>query len=204
MAYNIAKYNCNADGSLTIGQYGGGDCKTPVLPANHDASIPFSLPSDGGCYTLGAAETAVAALATNKNKICKIPADFKAGTDAITIGSDVTEHAGCAAAVKTYTETGGALAGLSIGASDTCSALSDIQSTRILDALATACCSENSGAGKSFCIADAVPTCGEYTTEDTTGAFPSSSCTGTRVYDSTKEDATSPSDANCCKAAPLE
>ena len=49
-----------------------------------------------------------------------------------------------------------------------------------------------------------VPTCGEYTTEDTTGAFPSSSCTGTRVYDSTKEDATSPSDANCCKAAPLE
>ena len=165
MAYNIAKYNCNADGSLTIGQYGGGDCKTPVLPANHDASIPFSLPSDGGCYTLGAAETAVAALATNKNKICKIPADFKAGTDAITIGSDVTEHAGCAAAVKTYTETadcktypciGGALAGLSIGASDTCPALSDIQSTRILDALATACCSENSGAGKSFCIADVV------------------------------------------------
>ena len=49
-----------------------------------------------------------------------------------------------------------------------------------------------------------VPTCGEYTTEDTSGAFPSSSCTGTRVYDSTKEDATSPSDANCCKAAPLE
>ena len=51
---------------------------------------------------------------------------------------------------------------------------------------------------------NAVPTCGEYTTEDTSGAFPSSSCTGTRVYDSTKEDATSPSDANCCKAAPLE
>ena len=157
MAYNVGKYVCNADGSVTLGQHANRMlCTAPVLPANRDATIPFSLPSDGGCYTLGAAETAVAALATNKNKICKIPADFKAGTDMIKIGSDVTEHAGCAAAVKTYTETGGALAGLSIGASDTCSALSDIQSTRILDALATACCSENSGAGKSFCIADVV------------------------------------------------
>ena len=45
-----------------------------------------------------------------------------------------------------------------------------------------------------------VATCSEIT--DGGGAF--ASCTGSRVYDSTKAAATSPSDANCCKAAPLE
>ena len=52
-----------------------------------------------------------------------------------------------------------------------------------------------SSGGASF-----VATCGEITN----GGEAFASCTGSRVYDSTKAAATSPSDANCCKAAPLE
>ena len=139
---NAGKYVCNADGSLTLGQHKNRFlCTTPVLPANRDATLPASLPSDGGCYTLGAAETAVAALATNKNKICKIPADFDPN---------------CVASVTTKTETGGALAGLSIGSPDTCSALSTAASTELTD-LAKTCCILNSGAAESFCTVDKVP-----------------------------------------------
>jgi len=146
MAYNTGKYICNADGSLTLGQHANRFlCTAPVLPANRDATIPFSLPSDGGCYTLGAAETAVAALATNKNKICKVPADF-----------NPKNAGGCVNSVTTKTETGGALAGLSIGSPDTCSALSTAASTELTD-LAKTCCILNSGAAESFCTADKVP-----------------------------------------------
>ena len=143
MAYNTGKYVCNADGSVTLGQHANRMlCTAPVLPANRDATIPFSLPSDGGCYTLGAAETAVAALATNKNKICKVPADF-----------NPKNAGGCVNSVTTKTETGGALAGLSIGSPDTCSALSTAASTELTD-LAKTCCILNSGAAESFCAAD--------------------------------------------------
>ena len=139
MAYNVGKYVCNADGSVTLGQHANRMlCTAPVLPANRDATIPFSLPSDGGCYTLGAAETAVAALATNKNKICKVPADF-----------NPKNAGGCVNSVTTKTETGGALAGLSIGSPDTCSALSTAASTELTD-LAKTCCILNSGAAESF------------------------------------------------------
>ena len=144
MAYNTGKYVCNADGSLTLGQHANRFlCTAPVLPANRDATIPFSLPSDGGCYTLGAAETAVAALTISKNKICKVPADFNQKNCYL---SDPD-------AVTTKTKTGGALAGLSIGSPDTCSALSTAASTELTD-LAKTCCNLNSGAAESFCAAD--------------------------------------------------
>ena len=126
----------------------GGGCTTPVLTANKDTTVPLSLPADGGCYTVAAAETAVAALTTDKSAVCQIPSDFLGGTDAITIGG--VSYAGCTAAVTQYTESSGSLAGLSIVAQSTCSALSTSQTTALSE-LTTACCSENGGNGASFC-----------------------------------------------------
>ena len=50
----------------------------------------------------------------------------------------------------------------------------------------------------SECPTGFVATCGEITSGG--GAFADSSCTSGRVYDSTKAAATTPNDANCCKA----
>ena len=68
----------------------------------------------------------------------------------------------------------------------------DASATTACGAALSITCLENYG---DFIVVGQCATCGEITN----GGAAFSSCTGSRVYDSTKAATTSPNDANCCK-----